>query len=66
VDINEQLAAVRTQLQQALADVDAQQKAAEESQQPQTVAEVEEMQQTMREAMAELDKRKEELKKAKK
>jgi hypothetical protein len=58
---SEQLAALKTQLAQALAEIEKQQAAAEESLKPQTVAQVEELQSKMREALAELERRKKEL-----
>jgi hypothetical protein len=58
-----QLAALKAQLQEALADIEKQQKALEESLRPQTVADVEQLQEKMKEAMSELDKRKAELQK---
>lgn len=58
-----QLTALKAQLQEALADIEKQQKALEESLRPQTLADVEQLQEKMKEAMSELDKRKAELQK---
>jgi len=58
-----QLAAVRAQLQQELAAVEAQEKAVAEALRPQSAAEVEELQGKLRDAIAELDKQKQELQK---
>lgn len=56
-----QLAAVKTQLQQELAAIEKQEKAVAEALRPQTAADVEELQGKLREAIAELDERKQEL-----
>lgn len=64
--LKNQLAAIKAQLQQELAVVEQSEKAVAEALQPQTVAEVEELQGKLREALAELDKRKQELQKAEK
>lgn len=61
-----QLAAVKAQLQQELAAVETQEKAVAEALKPQTAAEVEELQGKLRDAIAELDKQKQELQKAEK
>ena len=58
-----QLAAVKAQLQQELAAVETQQKAVAEVLKPQSAAEVEELQGKLRDAIAELDKQKQELQK---
>jgi len=57
------LAALKAQLQQALAQVEAQQKAVEESLQPKTVEEVDTLTQKLTEALAELKSRKETIQK---
>jgi hypothetical protein len=57
----EDLAAVKVQLQQALADIEKQERAAAESAEPQTAAEVESLQTKLHEAISELEKRKQEL-----
>lgn len=59
--LTEQLAALKTQLTQAVAEIERQQAAVDESLKPQTVAQVEELQAKMQEALAELDRRKQEL-----
>ena len=59
----QQLAALKAELQQALRDVETQQQAADESLRPQTVAEVEQLQAKLKDALAELDSRKQELQK---
>ncbi|HEY6350133.1 MAG TPA: hypothetical protein VI636_12060 [Candidatus Angelobacter sp.] len=56
-----QLAAVKAQLQQELAAVETQERAVAEVLKPQTAAEVEELQGKLRDAIAELDKQKQEL-----
>lgn len=56
-----QLAAVKAQLQQELAAIEKQEKAVAEALRPQTAADVEELQGKLREAIAELDERKQEL-----
>jgi len=58
---SETLAALKGQLRQAIANIEQAEKAEAEATQPQTEAEVEEMQGKLREAMAELEKRKEKL-----
>ena len=60
------LADLKAQLKQALANIEHQEKALEESMQPKTVAEVEEMQGKLKEAVSELEKHKEHLKKSSK
>jgi hypothetical protein len=62
----EGLAALKQQLQQALAEVEEQEKALAEPQLPQTVAETEELEAKLREALEELRQHKESLKKKKK
>ncbi len=57
----EELAAVKDQLRRALADIEQQEREEEESMQPQTAAEVESLQTKLHEAISELEKRKEEL-----
>lgn len=57
----EALAAVKVQLQQALADIEQQERVAAESAEPQTAAEVESLQTKLHEAISELEKRKQEL-----
>jgi hypothetical protein len=59
----EQLAALKSQLQQALTDIENQEKIVNDSLQPQTVAQVEELQTKLRSALADLDRRKSELEK---
>jgi hypothetical protein len=59
----ETLAALKEQLRQALAQVEAQERAVEESLRPQSVAEVEQLEQKMKAALEELRVRKEELQK---
>lgn len=59
--LSQQLAAVKVQLQKALAEIETEQAAVDASLQPQTVAQVEELQGKMREALAELERRKAEL-----
>jgi hypothetical protein len=56
-----QLAAVKAQLQQELAAIEQQEKTLSEALRPQTVADVEELQGKLRDAIADLDKRKQEL-----
>lgn len=56
-----QLAAVKAHLQQELAAVEKQEQTVSEALRPQTVADVEELQGKLREAIADLDKRKQEL-----
>lgn len=58
-----QLAAVKAQLQQELAAIERQQQVVSESLRPQTVADVEELQSKLRNALVELDQRKQELQK---
>ncbi|HEY6252692.1 MAG TPA: hypothetical protein VI685_22270 [Candidatus Angelobacter sp.] len=58
-----QLAAVKAQLQQELAAVEAQEKAVAEALRPQSAAEVEELQGKLHDAIAELDRQKQELQK---
>jgi hypothetical protein len=60
------LAALKAQLQQALAEVDKQGKAAEEALRPQTVAEVDALQKKLQDAMDELKTRRAELEKQEK
>lgn len=62
----EQFAAIKEQLKQALAEVEREEKAAEEKLRPQTVAEVDSLQKRLREALSDLDKRKQELEKKEK
>jgi len=57
------LAALKQQLQQALAQVEEQERALTESYRPQTLAEAEELEARLREALAELQQHKEDLKK---
>ncbi len=59
----EQLAMLKAQLKEALEEVERQEKIANEQAQPQTVAEVDELEAKLTEALAELRKRKSELKK---
>ena len=62
---SQQLAALKVQLQQALAEIEKQQEAVSASLQPQTVGQVDELLGKMREAIDELEKRKAELAKQK-
>ena len=57
----QQLGALKVQLQQALAEIETQERALELSSQPQTVAQVEEKERKLHEELAKLDKRKKEL-----
>jgi len=57
----ESLATLKAQLRQALDNIERQEAAGAESMQPQTEAEVDELQTKLREAMTELERRKEEL-----
>ncbi|MBV9264099.1 MAG: efflux RND transporter periplasmic adaptor subunit [Candidatus Eremiobacteraeota bacterium] len=59
----EQLAALRAQLEKAIAEIEAQEKLLAEQSQPQTVEEIEQLQAKLKEADAELEKRKAQLKK---
>lgn len=61
-----QLAAVKAQLQQELAAIEQQEKSVSEALRPQSVADVEELQGKLRDAIADLDKRKQELQKSEK
>lgn len=63
VEMTEQVATLKAQLRQALAEVEKEQQALDESLRPQTVAEVEQLQAKLKDAMAELDNRKLELQK---
>jgi hypothetical protein len=64
--VKKQLAAIKAQLQQELAAVELSEKAVAEVLRPHTLAEVEQLRGKLREALAELDKRKQELQKTKK
>lgn len=59
----EQLAALRAQLEKAVGEIEAQEKLLAEQSQPQTLEEIEELQVKLKEANAELEKRKAQLKK---
>jgi hypothetical protein len=58
---SQQLAALKAQLQQAIAQIENQENVVNESLKPQTVEQVEDLQGKLRDALAELDKRKSEL-----
>jgi hypothetical protein len=58
---SEQLATLKAQLRQALVEIENHEKLIEERSAPQDVAEIEELQSKIREALAELDRRKSEL-----
>jgi hypothetical protein len=58
----EQLAMLKAHLKEALEEIERQEEAANEQAQPQTLAEIEELEDKMKEALAELSKRKSELK----
>lgn len=60
--VQQQLAVLKTRLLQALAQIEAQERAVEEQQRPQTLADVELLEQRMVEALEELRSRKEKLK----
>jgi len=61
--VSNQLAAVKAQLQQELAAIETQEKAMADALRPQTAEDVEELQGKLRDAIAELDKQKQELQK---
>jgi signal transduction histidine kinase len=63
--VSQQLAALKVQLQQELAEIEKQQEAVNASLKPQTIAQVDELLGKMREAIDELEKRKAELAKKK-
>ena len=63
VSAAEQLAALRAQLTKAVAEIEAQEKLLAEQSQPQTLEEIEDLQVKLKEAQAELEKRKAQLKK---
>jgi hypothetical protein len=58
----EELAALKAQLRQALLQVESQEKSLEEKSRPQTVAQIEELEEKIREALGELERRKSDLK----
>jgi hypothetical protein len=62
-EYSQQLAALKLQLQNAVAEIEQQQAVVDESLKPQTVEQVEELQMKMRAAIDELDRRKAELNK---
>jgi hypothetical protein len=64
-EATEQLALLKAQLKEALKEVEDQEEALNESLRPKTVAEVKQLQDELRDALAELEKRKSELEKEK-
>jgi len=61
--VAQQLAALKSQLREAIAQIEKQEKLVSESAQPQSVAEIEQLQGKLKEALDELERRKSELKK---